>query len=109
MHLNILILIKTAKKHTQWTLFACYNTPYLTDLKKVYSLLTEHSFFTRKINKGKLWFLLKIVCIGRMYFSEMIIIKDGKDIPNGPFRNGQLSIHTCCVLLKMTVYCNIHR
>ena len=22
---------------------------------------------------------------------------------------GQLSIHTCCVLLKMTVYCNINR
>ena len=27
---------------------------------------------------------MKIVCIGIMYFSEMIIIKDGKDIPNGP-------------------------
>ena len=68
-------------------LFACYNTPYLTesDLKKAYSLLTEHIFFTRKINLSKLWFLMKIVCIGIMYFSEMIIIKDGKDIPNGPF------------------------
>ena len=28
---------------------------------------------------------MKIVCIGILYFSEMIIIKDGKDIPNGPF------------------------
>ena len=86
MHLNIFKLIKTAKKHAQQTLFACYNTPYLTesDLKRAYSLLTEH-IFTRKINISKLWFLMKKVCIGIMYFSEMIIIKDGKDIPNGPF------------------------
>ena len=54
-------------------------------------------------------FLMKIVCIGIMYFSEMIIIKDGKYILNGPFLQGQLSIHTYCVLLKMTVYCNFHR
>ena len=39
-------------------------------------------FFTRKSNISKLWFLMKIVCIGIMYFSEMIIIKDGKGIPN---------------------------
>ena len=32
-----------------------------------------------------LWYLMKIVCIRIMYFSEMIIIKDDKDIPNGPF------------------------
>ena len=31
---------------------------------------------------------MKFVCIGIMYSSEIIIIKDGKDIPNG----------TCCVL-----------
>ena len=61
----------------------------LSDLKKAYSLLIEHIFFTSKINISKLWFLMKIVCIGIMYFSEMIIIKDGKDIPNGPFCIGQ--------------------
>ena len=56
MHLNILILIKRAGKHTQQTLFACYNTPYLTklDLKKAYFLLTEHYFFARKIDISKL-------------------------------------------------------
>ena len=97
---------KNGQKHTQRTLFACYNTPYLTesDLKKAYPLHTEHLFFTRKINISKLWFLMKIVCIGLIYFSERIIIKDGKDIPNGPFLQWSAIIsHLLCV------YCNIHR
>ena len=58
-------------------------------------------FFTRKINLSKLWFLMKKVCIGIMYFNEMIIIKDGKDIPNGPFLQWSLSIHTCCAGLQI--------
>ena len=50
MHLNILILIKAAKK-TQQTLFACYNAQNLTesDLKKAYFLLTERFFLERLI------------------------------------------------------------
>ena len=97
MHLNILILIKTAE-HTQRTLFACYNGRILTesDMKKAYSLLTEH-FFTRQINISKLRFLVKIVCIGIMFFSVMIIIKDGKDIPNGPFLQwSAINSHLLC-------------
>ena len=40
-----------AKKHTQQTLFACYNTQYLTklDLKKSYSLLTERFFLLERL------------------------------------------------------------
>ena len=48
-------------------------------------------FFTRKISLSKLWFLMKKVCIGIMNFNEMIIIKDGKDIPNGPFLQWSLT------------------
>ena len=65
MHLNILIMIKTAKPHTQRTLFACYNALNLTesDLKRAYSLLAEHFFFTGKINISQIWFFMKIVCL----------------------------------------------
>ena len=65
-------------------------------MKKSYSLLTEH-FFTRQINISKLRFLMKIVCIGIMFFSVMIIIKDGKDIPNGPFLQwSAINSHLLC-------------
>ena len=37
-----------------------------------------------------------------MHLNILILIKMAKNILNGPFCNGQLSIHTCCVLHKMT-------
>ena len=96
-HRSLTVLIKTAK-HTQRTLFACYNARNLieSDLKKSYSLLTEH-FFTRQINISKLRFLMKFVCIEIMFFSVMIIIKDGKDIPNRPFLQwSAINSHLLC-------------
>ena len=37
-----------------------------------------------------------------MHLNILILIKTAKKYSMGPFCNGQLSIHTCCVLHKMT-------
>ena len=75
------------KKHTQRTFFCMLQhspSDGIGPEKGIFFAYWAY-FFTRKINISKIWFLMKIVCIKIMYFSEMFIIKDGKDIPNRPF------------------------